>query len=199
MKENFFSENLLIAGKNSLGSSKKENFSKGLVQVYTGNGKGKTTASLGLALRAVGHGLKVLILQFMKGGIDYGELKSAQKLSPHLSIIPMGRKNFVDKKAPHLMDVQYAQKGWELARRSVQSNRYHIVILDEINVAVKYGLVSLEEVLDLIKNKPKKVELILTGRYANPEIVRCADLITEMKEKKHYYKKGVTDRVGIER
>lgn len=91
------------------------------------------------------------------------------------------------------------RKVGELARRSVQSNRYQIVILDEINVAVKYGLVSLTEVLDLIKNKPEKTELILTGRYANPEIVRCADLVTEMKEKKHYFNKGENSRVGIER
>jgi cob(I)alamin adenosyltransferase len=199
MKECFSAEKSLPTGKKSLDSSKKENFSKGFVQVYTGNGKGKTTASLGLALRAAGHGFNVLMVQFMKGGIDYGELKTAQKLSPHLSIIPMGRKNFVDKKAPDPMDAQYARKGWKLVLGSVQSNRYQIIILDEINVAIKYGLVSLEEVLDLIKNKPEKVELILTGRYAHPEITRCADLVTEMKEKKHYYKKGVTGRVGIER
>lgn len=110
-EESFSPKTKPNGGKNSLGSSKK-NFSKGLVQVYTGNGKGKTTASLGLALRAVGQGFNVLMVQFMKGGVNSGELKSAQKLSPQLSIIPLGRKNFVDKKAPHPIDAQYAQKGW---------------------------------------------------------------------------------------
>ena len=178
---------------------KKKRFSKGLVQVYTGNGKGKTTAALGLALRAAGHRFKVLVIQFLKGGIAYGELQSAKKLSPYLTIVPMGRENFVNKKNPHPEDVRWAKKGWDLAKRSVVSGKYQIVILDEVNVAVDYGLVPLPELLTLIKGKPENVELILTGRWAKPEVLRCADLVTEMKERKHYYKKGIESRVGIER
>ncbi len=177
---------------------KKAKFPKGLVQVYTGNGKGKTTAALGLAFRAAGHGFKVLIIQFMKGGIGYGELKSAKKLAPFLTIKSMGRKQFVNRKAPHPRDVQFARKAWDLARESVQSQKYQIIILDEINVAVDYGLVPLPELLTCIKGKPKDVELVLTGRSAKPAVLRCADLVTEMREKKHYYQKGIGSRVGIE-
>jgi cob(I)alamin adenosyltransferase len=172
---------------------------RGLVQVYTGNGKGKTTAALGLALRAAGHRFKVLVVQFLKGGIAYGELKSAKKLSPYLEIIPMGRECFVDKKNPHPVDRRCARQGWELAKESVLSRKYRMVILDEVNVAVDYGLVSLEEVLDLMKRKPLDVELILTGRSAKPEVIRQADLVTEMREVKHYYRKGIESRIGIER
>jgi len=178
---------------------RKKTLVKGLVQVYTGSGKGKTTAALGLALRAVGHGLRVLVIQFLKGGIAYGELRSAKKLSPYLTIVPMGREHFVNKKNPHPVDKRLAQKGWELAKRSVQSQKYDLVILDEINVAVEYGLVSLKELLSLVKNKPENIELVLTGRWAKPEVLRCADLVTEMKEKKHYYRKGIESRIGIER
>jgi cob(I)alamin adenosyltransferase len=178
---------------------KKGKLSKGLVQVYTGNGKGKTTAALGLALRAVGHRFRVLVIQFLKGGIVYGELRSAKKLSPYLTIMPMGREHFVNKKDPHPIDRRFAKKGWELAKRSVQSQKYQLVILDEINVAVEYGMVPLKELLALMKSKPENVELVLTGRWARPEVLRRADLVTEMREKKHYYKKGIESRIGIER
>jgi len=178
---------------------KKKRFSKGFVQVYTGNGKGKTTAALGLALRAAGHRFKVLIIQFLKGGIAYGELQSAKKLAPYLTIVPMGRENFVNKKKPDPRDVHLAQKAWKLAQHSVHSQKYHLVILDEINVAVEYGMVPLKELLALIKNKPENVELVLTGRWAKPEVLRRADLVTEMREIKHYYKKGIESRIGIER
>jgi cob(I)alamin adenosyltransferase len=171
----------------------------GQIQVYTGNGKGKTTAALGLALRAVGHRFRVLIIQFLKGGIAYGELKSAKKLSPYLTILPMGRECFVDKKNPHPVDRRWARKGWELAKEAVRSGKYRVVILDEVNVAVHYGLVPLGELLGLMKNKPEPVELILTGRWAKPEVLRQADLVTEMKEVKHYYRKGIESRIGIER
>lgn len=171
----------------------------GLIQVYTGSGKGKTTAALGLALRAVGHRYRVLIIQFLKGGIGYGELYSAKKLSPYLTIVPMGRECFVDKKNPHPTDQRWARKGWKLAQEAVQSQKYQLVILDEINVAVKYGLVPLEELLALMKDKPENVELILTGRWAKPEVLRRADLVTEMREVKHYYQKGIESRIGIER
>ncbi len=178
---------------------KKQAFPIGLTQVYTGNGKGKTTAALGLALRAAGHRLRVLIVQFLKGGIPYGELRAARKLAPYLTIIPVGREDFVNKKHPHLRDVRLAKMGWELAQRAVRSGKYQIVILDEINVAVDYGLVPMKEVLALMQKKPKDVELILTGRWAKPEMIRAADLVTEMKEKKHYYRKGIESRIGIER
>ncbi len=177
---------------------KKEKFPRGLVQVYTGNGKGKTTAALGLAFRAAGHGFKVLIVQFMKGGIGYGELKTAQKLAPFITIKSMGRKEFVSRKAPRPRDVELARKAWDLAQRSVQSNEYQIIILDEINVAVDYGLVPVTDVLSCIKEKPRDVELVLTGRSAHPAVLRCADLVTEMKERKHPYRKGVASRIGIE-
>ena len=172
---------------------------QGLVQVYTGKGKGKTTAALGLSLRAAGHGFKVLVVQFLKGGIAYGELRSAKRLSPYLKIIPTGRECFVDKKNPHPIDRRCARQGWALARESVMSRKYRLVILDEVNVAVDYGLVPLEGLLDLMKHKPPDVELILTGRSAKPEVIRQADLVTEMKEVKHYYRKGVESRIGIER
>jgi cob(I)alamin adenosyltransferase len=177
----------------------REKFFKGLIQVYTGSGKGKTTAALGLALRAVGHRFRVLIIQFLKGGIAYGELKSAKKLSPDLTILSMGRECFVDKKKPHPLDRRWAEKGWQLAKKSVMGEKYSVVVLDEINVAVEYGLVPLKELLELMKEKPEKVELILTGRWAKPEVLRLADLVTEMKEVKHYYRKGIESRIGIER
>ncbi len=177
---------------------KKEKFPQGLIQVYTGNGKGKTTAALGLAFRAAGHGFKVMVVQFMKGGIGYGELKTAKKLAPFITIKSMGRKEFVSRKAPHPQDIELARKAWELARRSVQSRDYQIIILDEINVAVDYGLVPITDVLSCIKDKPNGVELVLTGRAAHPAVVRCADLVTEMKERKHPYRKGVASRIGIE-
>ena len=178
---------------------KMKKFPLGLVQVYTGNGKGKTTAALGIAIRAAGHRLKVLMIQFLKGGIAYGELESAKKLAPYLKIVPMGRECFVNKKDPDPIDVRWARRGWELAKHSVQSRKYPIVILDEIHVAVAYGLVPLKELMALMKGKPADVELILTGRYAHPEVIRRADLVTEMKEIKHYYRKGIESRVGIER
>jgi cob(I)alamin adenosyltransferase len=171
---------------------------KGLIQVYTGNGKGKTTAALGLALRAVGHGLKVLMIQFMKGNIQYGELESAKRLSPYLTIHQMGRETFVSKTNPDPVDIEWAQKGFVLAKEAISSGNYNLVILDEINVAVDYGLISLTELLHLLDSKPGNVELILTGRNASPEILQRADLVTEMVERKHYYTKNIASRKGIE-
>lgn len=170
----------------------------GLIQVYTGNGKSKTTAALGLALRAVGHGLKVLVVQFMKGNIEYGELESAKKLSPYLTIKRIGREIFVSKTNPDPIDKKLAEEGFLLAKEGVKSKQYDIVILDEINLAVDYGLIPLSDLIQLIDSKPETVELILTGRNAKSEVIDRADLVTEMVERKHYYEKGTPARKGIE-
>jgi len=171
---------------------------KGLVQVYTGNGKGKTTAALGLALRAAGHGLKVLVIQFMKGNVNYGELESAKKLSPYLTIKQMGRETFVSKTNPDPIDIKLAKEGFSLAKKAIKNREFDIVVLDEINIAVDYGLIPLSDLLKLIDSKPENVELILTGRNAKSEIMDKADLVTEMVERKHYFKKGIKARKGIE-
>lgn len=171
---------------------------KSLIQVYTGDGKGKTTAALGLALRAIGHGFRVLVIQFMKGNIDYGELQSTQKLYPNLTIKSMGRESFVSKSNPDPIDVQHALEGFALAEKAIKSNNFDIVILDEINVAVDFGLIPLNSLLGLIDSKPDTVELILTGRDAKREVLERADLVTEMVERKHYYRKGVIARKGVE-
>ena len=172
---------------------------QGMVQVYTGSGKGKTTAALGLACRAVGHGYKVFIIHFMKGNIEYGEMEIARKLAPYLTIKQMGRECFVNPASPDPEDIRLAHEALALAREVIIGGEYDIVILDEINVADHFGLISKEEVLRLIDERPSNLELILTGRYANREIIERADLVTEMVEVKHYYQKGVQSREGIER
>jgi len=171
---------------------------QGLIQVYTGNGKGKTTAALGLALRAVGHGMKVLIIQFMKGSTGYGEQEAAKRLSPNLTIIKSGREAFVSRSNPDPVDFKLAQEGFSKAREAIQNKGFDIVILDEVNMAIDYGLVPLSDLLQLIDSKPDTMELILTGRNAKPEVLEKADLVTEMTEQKHYYRKGIPAREGIE-
>jgi cob(I)alamin adenosyltransferase len=170
---------------------------KGLVQVYTGDGKGKTSAAFGAALRAIGRGLKVYIIQFIKGGFDYGELHIVDRL-PNLKLAAFGRGRFVTDVSLQEEDVKLAREAFELAQKVVQSGEYDIVILDEINVALNLKLVGIDETLGLIRNKPKHVELILTGRYAPRQIVEAADLVTEMKEIKHPFRRGVKPRKGIE-
>ena len=168
---------------------------KGLVQVYTGEGKGKTSAALGLALRAIGRGLKVYVVMFLKGGFDYGEKYIVDRL-PNLKLTAFGTGEFI--KLPTEEDFEEAGKALELAKKIVSSGEYDIVILDEINVALNLRLIGVDEVIHLIKSKPKHVELILTGRYAPPEVIEVADLVTEMREVKHPYTRGVSPRKGIE-
>ncbi|MEO0136613.1 MAG: cob(I)yrinic acid a,c-diamide adenosyltransferase [candidate division WOR-3 bacterium] len=168
-----------------------------MIQIYTGNGKGKTTAALGLALRALGHGRRVLMIQFMKGRINYGELKAARFLK-NFEIEQYGRPDFVDRDHPAKIDIELAKKGLERAKEAIKSRKYDIIILDELNVALDYGLISIKEVLELIKKIPKKTELIITGRYM-PEILGThADLISEIVEVKHYFQKGIRARKGID-
>jgi cob(I)alamin adenosyltransferase len=170
---------------------------KGLVQVYTGNGKGKTSAAFGLALRATGRGLKVYMIQFIKGGFDYGELYTVKNL-PNFTLKAFGRGKFVTSKPPQKEDVRLAQEALHLAEQVIQSGSSSIVILDEINVALDLKLISLKDVLKLINSKPSGLELVLTGRNAPEEIIEAADLVTEMKEVKHPFNRGTEARKGIE-
>jgi cob(I)alamin adenosyltransferase len=168
-----------------------------MIQIYTGNGKGKTTAALGLALRAVGHGLKVIMIQFMKGNIHYGELESAQRL-PNFTIEQYGRPDFVNPENPDKQDVRLAHEALSRAKDVITGDDFDVVILDEINVAVSFGLIAVKDVIELMRCTPKKIELILTGRYMPPEFVDYADLISEVREVKHHFQKGVSARKGIE-
>jgi cob(I)alamin adenosyltransferase len=170
---------------------------RGLVQVYTGNGKGKTTAAFGLALRAAGRGLKVYIIQFIKGGFDYGELYTVDKL-PNLTLKAFGRGEFITAKPPDKEDVRLAEQALQLAKQTVKSGKYDVIILDEVNVALTLKLIDLEEVLKLIQNKPNHVELVLTGRNAPVQVIDASDYVTEMREVKHPYSKGYQSRKGIE-
>ena len=170
---------------------------KGYVQIYTGTGKGKTTAAFGLALRAAGAGLKVFIAQFVKG-MKYSELDSVKMLSDSISIKQYGRDCFIFKK-PTEEDIRAARDGLEEIREIIRSRKYDVIILDEANIATFYDLFSVDDLLDLIHQRPEGTELIITGRNANPRIIEAADLVTEMKEIKHYYQKGVEARDGIEK
>ena len=172
---------------------------KGYIQVYTGNGKGKTTAALGIALRAAGHGLKTFFGQFLKGQ-DYGELSAIQKISPFITIEQFGRKGFIHvTENPDKEDIERAKRGLEKCAKMMKSRKYRIIVLDEINVAVHFNLFSEKEIHDFLDDKPEEVEVILTGRYAPDSFIDRADLVTEMKEVKHYYKKGIQARLGIEK
>lgn len=176
----------------------KEKLKQGFIHVYTGNGKGKTTAALGIALRAAGRGLRVFILQFMKGG-DYGEVKAVKLLKPYITMKQTGLCTFVDKDNPSREDIRLAKEGLKIASKAIKDWKYDMVILDEIICAVDFKLIDLKKVLDMLGKKPPFVELILTGRNAPKEIIDIADLVTEMKEIKHYYRSlKVGARKGIE-
>jgi cob(I)alamin adenosyltransferase len=171
---------------------------KGFIQVYTGEGKGKTTAALGLALRAVGRGLRVVMIQFLKGDRETGELNMAQSLSPELLIKPMGRDGFVDRENPSARDISLAQAALNEARKILDENACNLLILDEVNVAVSLGLVDEDAVLKLMDDKPDDVELILTGRGAPASFIEKAHLVTTMECTKHYFNQGEAARKGIE-
>jgi len=168
---------------------------KGYIQIYTGEGKGKTTAAIGLAVRAIGSGKKVAIIQFMKKGEHYGEFVFMTK---HATMLQFGREGFVDIDSPPEEDIDLANVGIKEAGKMIFSGMYDIIILDEIVTAVEFGLLSEGQILDLMKNKPEEIELVLTGRGATKKMIEEADLVTEMKEIKHYYKKNVQAREGIE-
>ncbi len=177
---------------------KARNF-KGYIQVYTGNGKGKTTAALGLALRAAGHGFRVYIGQFLKGQV-YGELRSARKLAPFITIEQFGRKGFIHvTENPEDEDIDRARQGLRKCLKAMLSRKFQVIVLDEINVALHFRLLAEKDVHDFLDQKPPDVEVILTGRYAPASLIKRADLVTEMKEKKHYYSRGVRARPGIEK
>jgi cob(I)alamin adenosyltransferase len=173
---------------------------KGLIIVHTGPGKGKTTAALGTAFRAVGQGLRVLMVQFIKGSWHYGELDAARMLGEdRFRILPMGR-GFVKIGAekPEPEDVRLVEEAWQFASEKIRSGEFDMVILDEINYAIRYKMLDPEKVLQALKEKPEMVHVILTGRNAHPSIVEFADLVTEMREVKHPYQKGIAAQRGIE-
>jgi cob(I)alamin adenosyltransferase len=180
------------------GEAKSCCLTKGYVQVYTGNGKGKSTAALGLAFRAMGQGLKIYVGQFMKGR-HYGELESARKAYPGIVIEQYGKDTFIHaQNPPSEEDLRLSQEGLTRAREAMLSGKYSVVILDEIITAYNFHLVSLAEIEAVIADKPEEVELVLTGRYAPLELISAADLVSEIVEVKHYYQQGVSARKGIE-
>ena len=171
---------------------------KGLILLYTGNGKGKTTAALGQVLRAAGHGFKVAIIQFIKNMDNTGEIKAAKKIfADHLEIFPMGSGFTWDAKDQDELR-QAAEKGWALAKEKINSGQYCMVILDELTYTLNYGLLDQEEVVSFLKHKPEPLHIIITGRDANDKLIDLADLVTEMKEIKHPYQNGVKATKGIE-
>ena len=178
-------------------ASSKEKDGRVLVQVFTGNGKGKTTAALGTILRAIGHGFRVFIVFFMKGDSAYGEYDSLTKL-PDVNIISFGLRHLIDPTNVDPEDIRQAKLAMEAAREATLSGKYDLVVMDEVNVAVEYKLIELDDVIDLVCQKPENVELILTGRYADNKLIEMADLVTEMVKVKHPFDKGINARKGIE-
>ena len=173
---------------------------KGLVIVYTGGGKGKTSAALGLVLRAVGYNHKVCMVQFVKGSWHYGELDSAKRLAPEFELITAG-KGFVgilDDKSPREEHVKAANDTLMISREKIMSGKFDVVILDEINYAIQLELLKLGDVIDMIKSKPAELDLVLTGNHAAKEVIELADLVTEMKEIKHPFKSGIKAKKGID-
>lgn len=173
---------------------------KGLVIVYTGNGKGKTTAALGLCIRAVGYNEKICIIQFIKGSWKYGELDGIKRLAPNVELYQkgLGFVGIIDDKLDRSEHIKAAAEAVAFAREKIQSGSYDIVILDEISVALGLGLIKVEDLLALIDSKPELTDLVITGRNAHPDIIERADLVTEMREIKHPYQKGIMAQQGID-
>ncbi|MEM2342143.1 MAG: cob(I)yrinic acid a,c-diamide adenosyltransferase [Candidatus Bathyarchaeia archaeon] len=169
----------------------------GFIHLYTGDGEGKSITAFGLALRAVGHGYKVIIVQFMKGRKDIGEYKVWRRLAPHYEIHQFGRKEFINLKKPEPIDYVLAGRALNFAKKALKK-KPRLLILDEINLAASIGLIKISDVLDLLNNIPESTTVVLTGRNAPKELIERADLVTEMREIKHPWKKGVQARRGIE-
>lgn len=174
-----------------------EGISPGRIQVYTGEGKGKTTCALGLGLRAVGQGLQVYVIQFLKGR-ETGESRAAVRLAPELTLRYFGRPGLGKLRSPSPEDLQLIREAWDLARRVIAEGKHDLVILDEINLALAFEQIPLTEVLEVLRRRPPRVEVVLTGRDAPPELLKLADLVTEMRPVKHYFQAGVRARAGIE-
>lgn len=174
----------------------------GYIQVYTGNGKGKTTASLGLAMRALGRCWKVLIIMFTKGGDDYGELKAFRELAPdianNLKIVQAGLDRIVYIDNQNEKDREEILKGWNLAKKAIENDEYQLIILDEANIAIDLGIIDVDEVVNVLKNKPDNMEIVLTGRNAHPKIIEIAHLVSNIEPVKHYWDTGIAARKGIE-
>lgn len=174
----------------------------GYIQIYTGNGKGKTTASLGLAMRALGRNWKVLIIMFTKGGDNYGELTSFKNLSPGISnnlvIEQAGLDRIVYSHNKSDDDEQEIKKGWEIAKKAIQNDEYQLIILDEINIAIDLKILNIDEVVEVLKDKPKEMEIVMTGRNAHPKAIEIAHLVSKIEPVKHYWDTGVWARKGIE-
>ncbi len=172
----------------------------GLVIVYTGKGKGKTTAALGMALRAIGYNHKICMIQFIKGSWHYGEMSSTKKLEPEFELIAAGKGfvGIIDDKTPREEHEKIAGEAIRISKEKIQSGKYNIVILDEVNYAINLGLVNLKDVLELITSKPVTLNLVLTGNHAKQEIIEIADLVTEMKEIKHPFQSGIKAKKGID-
>ena len=172
----------------------------GLTIVYTGKGKGKTTAALGIALRATGYKKKICMIQFIKGSWHYGEMESSKLLEPEFEMVAIGKGfvGIIDDRSPKEDHQKVAKEAIKISNEKIQSGKYDIIILDEINYAVNLNLISLEDVLELIKSKPENVDLVLTGNYAKEEVIEAADLVTEMREIKHPFQKGIKAKEGID-
>ncbi len=173
---------------------------QGLTIIYTGKGKGKTTAALGIALRAVGYEKKICMIQFIKGSWHYGEMDSSKRLEPEFEMIAIGKGfvGIIDDKDPKEEHEKIAREAIKISKKKIQSGNYDIIILDEINYAVNLGLIDLEDVLKLIRSKPPELDIVLTGNYAKDELIEMADLVTEMKEIKHPFQKGIKAKKGID-
>jgi cob(I)alamin adenosyltransferase len=173
---------------------------QGLTIVYTGKGKGKTTAALGIALRAAGYGKKICMIQFIKGSWHYGEMISSKKLEPDFEMIAVGKGfvGIIDDKDPKEEHEKIAKEAVKICSKKIQSGNYDIVILDEVNYAINLGLIKLEDIINLIESKPVELDIVLTGNYAKDELIEIADLVTEMKEIKHPFQKGKKAKKGID-